>query len=600
MLVAGNARQVPGQEAAHCGLLPVVRLPNIGFLDPVPCPLSPVLFSAFRLLPAAYFPGDDQQSTPAASQSLILKAMRAELDRSMRTFRSQAEPPYFLSYEITDDQTVTVSASFGKLVNSEQNTNRQLDIDLRVGTPHLDNTHLMRETGGGQSPVTIYVPIDPDPDALRSVLWYNTDLKYKEATEQLAKVKIDVQVKADQEDKSDDFSHELATQYYAKELTPTVDRHAWEDRLRKYTAPFAQYGNIYAANASLNLDIETRWYVNSEGTETIVCLPFYHLFVSAYTKADDGMDLPRYESFFAFEPEGLPSDATVLDTVAQMIKDLQALRTAPVVDPYTGPAILSGRASGVFFHEVFGHRIEGHRQKGEQEGQTFARKVGEKFLPDNFSVISDPTLQKLGSTALAGYYVYDNQGVKGQRVTVVDHGILRNFLMSRSPIEGFPHSNGHGRKQQGYFTVGRQSNLIVEVEHPVSHAALKQMLIDQIKKENKPWGLYFDDIQGGFTLTGRGNPNAFTVLPVMVYRVYTDGHQELVRGVDLIGTPLTTFSRIVAGDDQMATFNGICGAESGSIEVSASSPGVLVSQIEVQKKEKSRDRPPVLPAPVGQ
>jgi len=523
--------------------------------------------------------------------------MKAELDRSMRTFKGQPDPPYYLSYEITDDQTVSVSSSFGKLVSSEQNTNRQLDIDLRVGTPHLDNTHLMRENGGAQAPVAIYVPIETDPDALRSVLWYQTDLRYKAATEQLTKVKMDVQVKADEEDKSDDFSHEPATQYYAQPLTPSVDRHAWEDKLRKYTAPFAAYGNIYSANASLTLDIETRWYVNSEGTETIVSLPFYHLFISAYTKADDGMDLPRYESFFAFEPEGLPSDEAILGTVAQMIKDLQALRTAPEVDPYSGPAILSGRASGVFFHEVFGHRIEGHRQKGEQEGQTFAKKVGEKVLPDNFSVFSDPTVKRLGNSDLAGYYVYDNQGVKGQRVTVVDHGILKNFLMSRSPIEGFSHSNGHGRKQQGYVTVGRQSNLIVEVDRPVSHAALKQMLIDEIKKENKPWGLYFDDIQGGFTLTGRTTPNAFTVLPVMVYRVYADGHEELVRGVDLIGTPLTTFSRIVAGDDQMATFNGICGAESGSIEVSASSPAVLVSQIEVQKKGKSTDRPPVLPAP---
>jgi predicted Zn-dependent protease len=280
-----------------------------------------------------------------------------------------------------------------------------------------------------------------------------------------------------------------------------------------------------------------------------------------------------------------------------MIQDLQALRTAPIVDPYTGPAVLSGRASGVFFHEVFGHRVEGHRQKSEQEGQTFKKNVGQPVLPASFTVYFDPTLRRLRDKDLVGAYEYDNEGVKSRRVVVVDHGIFKNFLMSRSPIEGFPNSNAHGRKQQGFAAVGRQSNLVVEVSNPVTRVELKKMLLDEIKVQNKPFGLFFEDIEGGFTLTGRTIPNAFNVLPIMVYRVYRDGREELVRGVDLIGTPLTTFSKMVAGDDEMATFNGICGAESGGVPVSASSPAVLVSQIEVQKKEKSQERTPILPPP---
>ncbi len=278
-----------------------------------------------------------------------------------------------------------------------------------------------------------------------------------------------------------------------------------------------------------------------------------------------------------------------------MIADLEALRVAPIVDPYTGPAILSGRAAGVFFHEVLGHRVEGYRQKEAEEGQTFKKKVGQMVLPAGFSVYSDPTRRRLGDTDLAGAYVIDNEGLTARRVTVIDRGIFRNFLMSRMPVEGFPVSNGHGRRQQGFMPVARQSNLIVEVAHPVTPAELKKMLIDEIRQAGKPFGLYFDDIQGGFTLTGRTLPNAFNVLPVMVYKVYPDGREQLVRGVDLIGTPLTTFSRIIAGDDAMATFNGICGAESGLVPVSASAPAVLIAQIEVQKKSKSEERPPILP-----
>jgi hypothetical protein len=169
--------------------------------------------------------------------------------------------------------------------------------------------------------------------------------------------------------------------------------------------------------------------------------------------------------------------------------------------------------------------------------------------------------------------------------------------MSRAPIDGFPRSNGHGRKQAGFPVVARQSNLIVQAAVTVPRARLKQMLIEEVRKAGKPFGLLFDDIQGGFTLTGRSLPNAFNVMPIMVYRVFPDGREELVRGVDLIGTPLNAFSSILAADDQPAVFNGICGAESGSVPVSTVAPGLLLSQVEVQKKPSSGERAPLLPPP---
>ena len=536
-----------------------------------------------------------------AKPSPLLASLKAELDRSLQTLKSQPVAPYFLGYEITDDQVVEVNASFGEITNSVRTRSRQLDIDLRVGDSHLDNTHLIA-TGFPEFNFMerfgfIQVPLEDNAEALRSIIWYNTDRKYKAAVEQYTKVKTAVQVAVSPEDKSDDFAREPAATYLEEPQILKVNPKVWEEKVRKYTAPFARYGNLYEAQAYFNADIETRWYVNSDGSEIQVSQPFYRLFISALSKADDGMELPRYESYFAFTPQGLPDDAAVLKAVEGMIHDLEALRSAPIVDPYTGPAILSGRASGVFFHEIFGHRVEGHRQKSEAEGQTFKKKVGQPVLAANFSVYSDPTLRRLGDSDLVGAYTYDNEGVKARRVVVVDHGILKNFLMSRSPIEGFPQSNGHGRRQQGFAAVARQSNLVVDVSDPVTDAELKRMLVEEIKKQNKPFGLYFQDIEGGFTLTGRVIPNAFNVLPIMVYRVYPDGREELVRGVDLIGTPLTTFSKMVAGDNQIATFNGICGAESGSVPVSASSPAVLVSQIEVQKKQKSQERTPILPPP---
>lgn len=536
----------------------------------------------------------------ARGQDKVLQAMKEELARSMQTLKSQPVPPYFLSYEITESGFAAVSGSFGAIVSSNETRRRQLDIDLRVGDYSLDNTHEIRGGSfqdGADRFGFVPMPLDDDPAAIRSVLWFETDRKFKRAVERLTRVKTNVQVKVAEEDKSDDFSRETPEKYSEKPVPIKADRRLWEEKIRKYTAPFAKYGNIYDAGASLSAQQETRWYVNAEGAEIQTAEIHYQLFISAYTKAADGMELPRYESFFAATPDGLPSDDAILKTVGKMIQDLTALRVAPLVDPYAGPAILSGRASGVFFHEVFGHRIEGHRQKNAEEGQTFKKKVNQEVLPAFFSVYFDPTQKKLGNTDLMGAYRYDNQGVKARRLMVVENGVFKEFLMSRSPIESFPKSNGHGRKQAGFASVSRQSNLIVQASSPLSRDGLKKLLLDQIQKANKPFGLLFDDIQGGFTLTGRTIPNAFNVLPIMVYRVYPDGREELVRGVDLIGTPLTAFSKIIAADDQMAVFNGVCGAESGGVPVSAISPGILISQIEVQKKDKSQERAPILPPP---
>jgi predicted Zn-dependent protease len=339
--------------------------------------------------------------------------------------------------------------------------------------------------------------------------------------------------------------------------------------------------------------------VNSEGTLLQTSQPGCRISVTATTKADDGMDLPRFQTYFAFRPEQLPSDEVVLADVKKILADLDALRTAPLVDPYTGPAILSGRAAGVFFHEVFGHRIEGHRQKRAEEGQTFKKMLGQKLLPETFTVFCDPNVPRYGGTELGGHYLYDNQGVKAQRVPLIDAGVFTGFLMARIPIDGFPASNGHGRKATGASVVSRQSNLIVEVAKPVSHAALKAELLKLVAEQKKPYGLLFDDIEGGFALTGRSQPNAFNVQPILVYRVFPDGREELVRGADFIGTPLSAFSKIVAADDAPGIFNGVCGAESGWVPVSAISPALLLSQVEVQKKEKSQERLPLLAAPGG-
>jgi predicted Zn-dependent protease len=325
------------------------------------------------------------------------------------------------------------------------------------------------------------------------------------------------------------------------------------------------------------------------------------LVIVARARAADGMDLFRVETFEADSIAHLPDQKTLKDKTLAMAKNLEALRDAPITEPFNGPAILSGRASAVFFHEVLGHRLEGQRQRGDEEGQTFTKLLGKTILPSFISVSDDPTLTSFEGTSLSGHYSYDDEGEAARRVDLIRNGVLETFLMSRLPIASFSNSNGHGRAESGHMPTGRQGNLIVTSSKSVSDAQLRAMLIAEAKKQGKPYGLYFEDISSGFAVTTRRSPQAFQVIPLVVYRVYVDGRpDELVRGVSIVGTPQAALNSIIATGDKQDVFNGICGAESGSIPVSAVAPAMLVSAIETQRQAQGTTRPPILPPPTDE
>jgi predicted Zn-dependent protease len=529
------------------------------------------------------------------TKRVLLQAITEEMNRSFDLLKKKGNPPpYYLSYRVTDTELTTISAAYGALQINTTTRNRVLDTNIRVGDYQFDNTRLTRGLGGGAEPL----PIDDDTDAIKSMMWMRTDTAYKTAVEQLLQAKQEKETTVAEQFSAADFSREAPQVSTSQTASIAIDKTIWVEKVKQFSAVFKKYPLIYGSSVTVTAEATNKYFVSTEGASLQHGSTQVRLAVFGTTKADDGMDLFRFETYEAFTVEGLPNDAKIIADIERVAKDLMALRKAPVIEPYTGPAILSGRASGVFFHEIFGHRIEGHRQKSEFEGNTFTAKINQAVLPTFFSVVDDPTIKKYGTTDLSGYYQFDDEGVKAQRVPLVQNGILKTFLMSRSPIKGFDKSNGHGRAQPGSGAVSRQGNLIVQANKTVTKAELRRLLIAEIKRQRKSFGLLFDDISGGFTNTTRFAPQAFQVTPIMVYKVFPNGKpDELVRGVDLIGTPLTAFSKIVAADDTPDVFNGICGAESGLIPVSAISPGVLISQIEVQKRPKSKELPPILPPP---
>lgn len=531
------------------------------------------------------------------SDRQMLKALKQELDRSVELL-SQREPPlFYLSYELTTINRTIASSLFGQLTSSTAREFSVVDIDLRVGSPELDNKRELRNVGGFQTRVPSYrIPVN-DPLAMRTHLWRTTDVRYKLAAERLRQVQADVQLKTSDDEPTNDFAISEGVRGTAKSTELRIDQSLWEDKIASYSEPFARHTDLLTGAAYFNAQTEDVFFVNSEGSSIKTANITYRVSISADAQDEDGANVFRYKDFYAMKAEDLPDDKEILAASAKLGDEVIALLDAEDLSSYNGPAILSGRATGVFFHEVLGHRLEGHRLKSTRDAQTFKEQVNKPILPKSFSVYFDPTVTHFEGIALNGSYKFDNEGIKAQRVDVVENGVLKSFLMSRSPIPGFSTSNGHGRKARGYASVSRQSNLIVEVSDTVSHDELKAQLLEMVKERGLEFGLLIDDISGGFTFTDRYMPNSFRVSSTVVYKIHLDGSEELVRGVNLIGTPLTAFSNIVAASDEYNVFNGICGAESGSVPVSAVAPAVLIRQVEVQKQQKSQESLPILSKP---
>lgn len=532
----------------------------------------------------------------------VLQALSAEVQRLTAQFATMEPRPYYLALGVTEAERELIVGEEGALQGEAPSKGRWLSVDLRFGTPELDSTHPLRDGsvddgGGGGRPF----PLGDDVRVLRRIVSLEVEQELREARERYERVLADRQVRVE-EAKSLDFAPAPAV----REILPTanlsaLDRKVWRDTIRRASAAFAETGETLDPNVTLSAEAETRWYVDSAGTALREGATRYRVSIVADLLAADGTQVHHFQAFDAATPDGLPRPEALVAEAQEAVARVRTLREAPEQEPYSGPAILSGRASAVFFHEIFGHRVEGQRLKQIADAQTFRTLVGQKILPDFISVADDPSLTRLHGVDLRGHYRFDDEGVRGERVALVDGGTMLGFLESRSPVGTAGKSNGHGRRQPGQRAVARQGNLVVTARDSVDEHTLRERLLIAAKDAGLPYALWIDDIDGGYTFTERDIPNAFQVNVTRARRIWVDGRpDEVVRGIDLIGTPLQTFARIVAAGTQVEVFNGSCGAESGWVPVSAAAPALLVSTIETQRKGKGQERPPLLPPPVAE
>ncbi|MBI4228629.1 MAG: TldD/PmbA family protein [Deltaproteobacteria bacterium] len=553
--------------------------------------LSIIIFSLF-LIPSI------SVSESKRGDNVVLNAMEQELNRSWKKLRLDGyEAPYFISYQIKDNAFYIIKGKYGAVIELGNDRTRRLFVDVRVGDYEFDNSILGKSGGSAASFDSSIIPLDNDIDSIRAVLWQATDAAYKDALTQYFNKKAE-NVGEVKDEEIPSFSREEAHIYNEPEIELVFNPKDWGMKIREVSSVFKEYKDLIDASVSITAQKETVYFVNSEGSRYIRDEILYSIDADAMTRADDGRLIKHYENLYYFAPQDIPSVDKLRSVMRDLVKETLDMKGAEVLSPVNVPAILEPEAAGIVFHEAVGHRLEGERQINDKEGRTFKDRLGEKIIPTFLSIIDDPELKSFNGIHLLGYYPVDDEGVPGQSVVLVENGILRNFLLSRTPINGFKRSNGHGRAAYRRAPMARMSNTIVKSKKEYPKQELKSLLIEEVKRQEKPFGLIIKKMTGGETNTSTYDFQAFRATPLVVHKVDPEtGKETPVRDVEIVGTPLVSINKIFATGDDYEVFNGFCGAESGYVPVSTVAPSILVSEIELQRQSSKKEKLPLLPPP---
>ncbi len=527
-----------------------------------------------------------------------IQLLSAELKRSMKAFKRQKPSIYYVAYNYTESETGMVSVQEQGVSYNGIDKGNTLQVQTRAGSPRMDNTRTLKKGRTYYSLDVGNVPaIEEDGKAFATAVWRLTEQAAEQAQQDYNRVRADAQTASNRADDSADFVFP-PKETFCQEVEPLSFQ---LDRIEKLLlkASALTQGKAFVLNSDFSFSYITgeRYFVDSVGTQLKIPEQRARLSYMVEGQTQDGTKLTRSVSYDVLQEEKLPSEAKLLADVQKSLTELETLLQAPEADPITVPAILKNRAMAVFVHEVLGHRVEGHRQKEDSFGKTFTDKIGQEVVSPLLTIVDDATLPAFGGEPLRGFYLYDNEGVRARPVSLVENGILKGFLMSSTPIKGFNASNGHGRAAVGKRPVTRMGNTYTTASQTVSYEGLEQKLLDEIKRQNKPYGIIIEDLSGGFTFTETDFPQTFKLTPTLVYRMYPDGRKEAIRGADMVGTPLASFHEIIAAADDYDVFNGDCGAESGWVPVSSIAPSVLLRRLEIEKTGKSGAKPPLLPPP---
>ena len=611
--------------------------------------MSVIALLAALAFPVAAFAAHDKNTSAAAKlvapqapipeteSDQTLRAMHDEMERSRTRLQLPGvDKPFYIEYRLLDIDVRSVTSSFGALIASNDTRNRFMSIDVRVGDYHLDSSNFVSEDGfQGFLGTTGEVGIDRDYNSLRQDLWLSTDQAYKQAVTQMS-LKQSFLRSLTKPPEIDDFSQTTPIVKIDPRIETDWTTRNWEEESRQASAALLKFPQLNATRVNYYLVYFTYYLMNTEGTTIRTSRHLAAIEAALDTTAGDGMPLHNFYAVYVSKPGELPDPATVGQSLAQASTQLMTLRQSPIVSDFTGPVLFQGAASGALLAQALAPSLSGarpplstmpafdemmQRMGGRSE---WSGRVGSRVLPATMSLIDDPTLKEFNGAALLGNYDIDDEGVKAQRVVIVENGTLKNLLMSRRPGPEFQTSNGHARSALLSDTRPLSSNLMLQATGGLNSADLKKKFLDACHDDGHEWCLEIKSMDNpalssirqedfsDFIGAVAGGVASGERIPLVMYRVYVaDGREEMVRGGHIEGLQLRSLRNIPAyGDDEnvfpymqnptggfAGTALGAFGSAQGGIPSTIVAPSLLLDEVEVRGFHGEPRRLPLVDAP---
>jgi predicted Zn-dependent protease len=550
----------------------------------------------------------------------VLQAMHDEAVRSAKLNLPNLEGPYFVEYVIDESDSFAVMASLGGVVSRRHDQYRVPEVHVRVGDYKFDNTNFSAGGFGGSRYDLEAFPVENSYPLLRRYLWLETDSAYKSAVEAISRKRAAMR-NLTQNDQLNDFAHAEPFQYARPFGKLSIDEDLWTNRVRALSGIFARFPEVTNSSVALQSDEGGYYVVNSEGTEVKAPENVTYLRARAIAQAPDGMTVHDTATFHALDPGHMASENEMTRGVTAMAENLTALAHAPRGEDYSGPVLFEGVAGAQVFAEVLGKNLTmARRPAGGRGGASPAGdlegRLGARVLPETFDVVDDPTQKEWRGRPLFGSYEVDREGVPAKPLRVVEKGVLKSYLLTRQPVRGFEGSNGRARLPgSSGANIADISNLFVSSSETTPASEMKKKLLDLIQARNKPYGMIVRkmdfpssaDFAEARSIMQASQGTAHPVsMPLLVYKVYPDGREELVRGMRFKGFTARSLRDILAAGDDATVFDFMdntlpfalidAGAQF-TAETCVIAPSILIDDLELHPAEEEQPKLPLVPVP---
>ena len=541
----------------------------------------------------------------------LLRAMRAELQRVRTLTAGEAGAPYYVEYALDDLDSFTVSASMGGTLVAQRSRNRVPRVEVRVGDYAFDNTNFAGGAGRGGLGA---LPIEADATAIRRGFWLATDALYKNAVEALTRKKTALMNVTQQGTTLKDFARAEPVTRILPLRKMEFKEDAWRQAAASLSGIFKEYPKIVSSLVNIQANYSNSYFLNTEGSAYRFADDLITFRVNASGQAPDGMPVSEGATLLARTPGGWASESEMRRVTTEVARNVTALIEAPMGESYAGPVLLEGVASAQLLAQLISPNLTvarraaggggGGRGGGPAQGTTgeWEGRVGARVLPEWMDVVDDPTLESFKGHELLGFYPVDMEGVVPKPVTLVERGLLKNYLLTRQPVTGYEGSNGHARlpgangaKQAVY------SNLFIRANEKVSAADLKRRMLDMVRQRGKAYGLIVRKIDFPQTGSSAGitrRPGASAVAPpLLVFKVFPDGREELVRGLSFASINVRGLRDITAASDEEHIFDYVASSGNYIVGHSVIAPSILFEDMELDRREADWPKPPFVPPP---